>query len=145
MPIRNFPIQAAGPFSVPSPVLPIVIRNPANNFPFQTWALIDTGADRTAIPGFIARRLGHEIGQGKYSCGCTASGNADVYAHTCRIDILGIDNKGEPNNKTIITIPDRPIDVIENLHCVLLGVSDFLCDYVLEIDYPAKVFSIRRK
>ncbi len=40
-------------------------------------------------------------------------------------------------------IQDTPIDFMPNLHVVLLGVTSFLSKFVLNIDYPHKVFWIR--
>ena len=129
MPIVDYPFQAQGVFSQSSPILPILITNPHNGANFQTWGLVDTGAMATVIPGFIARSIGHNI---------------TVYPHTCSIDIWSIDNNGNVNeNDVVIRIPSRSMGVINDCNCVLLGVNDFLKRYILKVNYPRKVFSIR--
>ncbi len=58
MPIANYPfVDIKG---VPKPGLPVILTNPANDFSYGTWALIDTGADNTVIPEFIAKKLYHD-------------------------------------------------------------------------------------
>jgi len=144
MPIIEYPFQAKG-FTKLSPILPIIIVNPDNGFVFPTWGLIDTGADDTSIPEHIAKKLGHDIKSVRPYSGYAAGGIIDVYKHTFSIDILSMNENGQVNeNDTIIKISRRRIGVISDLHCVLLGVEDFLKKYVVTIDYPRQVFSIRK-
>ena len=146
MPIVDYPFQAQGTFSEPKPILPIKITNPHNDFVFFSWGLIDTGADSTAIPGWIAKKLGHDIKSGKLSDCIAGGGLIRIYEHTCCIDILSMDKNGRvDDNNMAITIPDGRIGVLEHLPFVLLGVNDFLRNYVLTIDYPKQVFSIRQQ
>ena len=44
----------------------------------------------------------------------------------------------------VYTINDTPIDFLPNLHLVLLGVKSFLSNFVLNIDYPRKMFSVKK-
>ncbi|MBU2623722.1 MAG: hypothetical protein KKD92_15545 [Proteobacteria bacterium] len=44
--------------------------------------------------------------------------------------------------KLAYTIKDTPIDFMPNLHVLLLGVNSFLGKFILNIDYPGKIFSI---
>ena len=57
MPIVNYPFVVMSGIGVPKPGLPVILTNPANGFSLDTWALIDTGADSTVIPEFIAKKL----------------------------------------------------------------------------------------
>lgn len=144
MPIVNYPFQAQGVFSQPSPILPILITNPHSGFNFRTWALVDTGAMATVIPGFIARIIGHDVESVPYSSGKGAGGNLSAYLHTCSIEILSMDNNGNVTESDIvIRISPCRMGIINNLPVVLLGVNDFLKRYILKIDYPRQVFSIR--
>jgi len=144
MPIVDYPFQAQGVFSQSSPILPILITNPHNGANFQTWGLVDTGAMATVIPGFIARSIGHNIENVAPFHGAGAGGQITVYPHTCSIDIWSIDNNGNVNeNDVVIRIPSRSMGVINDCNCVLLGVNDFLKRYILKVNYPRKVFSIR--
>lgn len=51
MPIIDYPfVDLEGS---PKPAVPVILTNPANAFATRpTWALIDTGADNTVVPGY---------------------------------------------------------------------------------------------
>ena len=51
MPIRDFPFSTTDWFNTPAPVLPMRLTNPANELFYDTWGLIDTGADAICVPG----------------------------------------------------------------------------------------------
>ncbi len=139
MPITEYPFTVLTPGAPPRPMLPIRIHNPDTGMTYRTWGLIDPGADDCAIPAVIAPAIGHKLHAGKRSSIGTASGNATVYAHTTRVDILSIDNQ-----VTVVhSIPDTPVDFCPGLTTVLLGVANFLSGFVLTIDYPRQLFSIK--
>jgi len=144
MPIVEYPFQAQGPFSEPSPILPVRIGNPDNNSDFPTWALVDTRATSCTIPGWIAEVIGLDVYNAPSYPGSTGGGAAPVYLHTCRIEIFEMDNTGHVTDNVIITIQDTEMPVLENLPVALLGVNEFLEQYILTVDYPRQVFSIRR-
>jgi len=73
----------------------------------------------------------------------TASGGAKAFAHTSKIEILGIRSNGLPSSKVLFTINDTPIDFIKRCGASLLGVDEFLAKFILTVDYPRKAFSIR--
>lgn len=144
MPIVDYPFQAQGVFSQPSPILPMLITNPDNGVNFRTWGLIDTGAASTVIPAYIARIIGHNVENVIPASGRGAGGKFNVYPHTCLIQIFSMDSNGSVNeNDFAITIPPRNIGITDNIDRVLLGVHDFLKRYILKIDYHRQVFSIR--
>jgi len=144
MPILDYPFQHIQGYTYPA--LPVRIVNPDSGVQFKTYGLIDTGADASIIPGYIAEFLDHNVRRGTPCGGSTGSGVETVYEHTCRIDILRINDDGTVSDDVAIRIPERGkyIGVLEHCQFVLLGVSDFLHKYVLTIDYPRKVFSIRK-
>ena len=145
MPIVDYPFQAQGVYSQPSPLLPILITNPHNGARFRSWGFLDTGAVATVIPAFIARIIGHNVENVASFHGNGAGGQLTVYPHTCSIDILSMDSNGNVNeeNGIVIRIPPSNVGVIIGLPGVLLGVNDFLKKYIVKIDYPRQVFSIR--
>jgi hypothetical protein len=144
MPINNYPFKTNEKIILPSPILPIRIINPHNNFDYLTWGLIDTGAADSAIPEHIAKTLGHNIRSVQPMLGFGASGNFDIYPHTFKIEIFEIDSKGTVNDKKIVhTIPKGHIGVIEDLPFVLLGVKEFLKNFILIIDYKNQKFSVK--
>lgn len=139
MPITNYPFTILSPGAPPRPMLPICIHNPDTGAVFRTWGLIDTGADDCAIPANVAPIVGHNLNAGLLSSIGTAGGYATVYAHKTRIDILSIND----HVAIVHSIPDAPVDFCPGLHTVLLGVDNFLSNFVLTIDYPNKCFSIK--
>lgn len=146
MPIRNYPFQILLPKIVrPAPLVPIRVVNPDNGFDYLTYGLIDTGADSSSIPDFVAKSIGHNLKNVKPERGYTADGYADIYPHTCRIEILKVNRKGiVDENKAVHVISDRLVGVLPQLPFVILGVEDFLQEYILTINYPRKIFSVRK-
>ncbi len=57
MPIANCPFTSFLPDQFPRPLLPIKIINPHTGKGFNTWGLIDSGADESAIPAINAKVL----------------------------------------------------------------------------------------
>lgn len=148
MPISNYPFRTAEEEGLSSekPVIPIIVYNPRNNFDFKTWALIDTGADTTVIPEHIAKAVYHDIRNPKVKRDRSfgIGGDIEVYMHTFSIDILYSDPTGNVNDsKVAIKISKRKFAVAPNLHIVILG-EDFLKNYVLTINYPRRIFSIKK-
>jgi len=121
------------------PALQIRIANPHAGLSQRTYGLIDTGADECAIPASYAPLLGHDLKKGETKRVNTGNGMAIAYVHTTRFDIF------DPLTGAVAyTISDTPIDFLPNLHLVLLGVKSFLNHFILHIDYPRKVFSVKK-
>ena len=144
MPIIDYPFVSLD--GSPKPAVPVILTNPANDFSYSTWALIDTGADSTAIPESIAKAVYHNIRHEsvKRDVHWGIGGTAKVYYHTFRIDVLKSDKKGNVHEQTAIRMNKKAFSVIPGLHIMILGENDFLKKYVLTINYPRKIFSIRR-
>lgn len=139
MPIVEYPFTILSPGAPPRPMLPIRIHNPDTGMIYRTWGLIDTGADDCAIPAAVAPAIGHKLDAGRPSTIGTAGGNATVYAHVTHIDILSI-----ADHVTVVhSIHNTPVDFCPGLNTVLLGVANFLSNFVLTIDYPKQRFSIK--
>ncbi|MBF0564531.1 MAG: hypothetical protein HQK89_04755 [Nitrospirae bacterium] len=81
---------------------------------------------------------GHNLLAGKPKNIVTGNGITRAYAHTTKIDIYD-----PPTKKFLYELPNTPIDFMPNLNIVLLGAKSFLSKFVLTIDYPKKVFSIK--
>ena len=146
MPIVNYPFQAMIPGARRRPILPLRIRNPDpdSGQDFDTWGMIDTGADRIFIPSQIAEVINHNVVFGDPKSIITASGNTTAYEHTCEIQIFAMGQNGQVDYGNMrITIPPKHIWVLPDLDKVILGVDDFLADYILTIDYPNQMFSVR--
>ncbi len=143
MPISNFPFTCLQQGTIPRPMLPVCIVNPHTGKGFRTWALVDTGADECALPAMYAQTLGHTLDAGSTKQISTGNGETVAYAHTTRVDIYALDGGGNVG-QCVYSIPDTPIDFMPNLHCVLLGVRNFLANFKLCIDYPSNIFSINK-
>lgn len=136
MPLSNIPLTYVD--GIYRAILQIKITNPHTELSQKTYGIIDTGADECAVPASFASILGHNLQDGKMKTILTGNGETLAYAHTTKFEIF------YPNTeKVVYTIPDTPIDFMPNLHVVLLGVENFLSKFVLQIDYPKKVFSIK--
>jgi hypothetical protein len=60
------------------------------------------------------------------------------------VEILEMRPDGLAGDKALHVIDDTPIDFIRGCDDFLLGVQDFLDEFVLTIDYPRQRFSIRK-
>lgn len=139
MPIRNCPFPPF-PDNHLCLRLPITIINPKTNQKLKTFGIIDTGASECAIPARIAMMLGHNLIKGKKKNVSTGNGLTNAFRHTTT---LLIHHPTTPNID-IFTIDNVLIDCLPNLNMVLLGVNGFLSNFVLNIDYPNKTFSLTK-
>jgi hypothetical protein len=146
MPIRDYPFSITDRYNAPAPLLPIRLTNPANDFVYDTWGLIDTGADGICIPGHISRALYHDNDGVKASAGTGAGGIFLTYPHTFKIEFFGMDEKGDIDTNDIVhIIDDRLFEVAPDLHLVIIGVDNFLENFKLTIDYPNKTLSVMKR
>lgn len=132
MELSNIPFRKLGPDDIARPWLPVTAINPYNNKRIKIFGLIDTGADECALPARYASILGHNLEAGFIKEINTGNGKTTAYSHTVRIEISGF------------TIQDTLIDFMPNLYVPLLGVKSFLSNFILTIDYPRQIFSLRK-
>lgn len=128
--VKNYPFATTRPGDIPRPYIPITIINPENNKELSVFALIDTGADECALPASFAPPLGHNLQSGYQKNISTGNGITTAYGHTVCIKTFDF------------TTENVLIDFMPNLYIPLLGVKSFLSNFVLNIDYPEKKFSI---
>jgi len=50
----------------------------------------------------------------------------------------------DDEDSLLYQIPNTPIDFMEGLEVVLLGVANFLDNFILTVNYHQQVFSIKR-
>ncbi|MBM4035083.1 MAG: hypothetical protein FJ291_25345 [Planctomycetes bacterium] len=137
------PFHVYLPGDPPRPMLQVRIINPASGLAVAAWGLVDTGADDCALPASYAPLLGHNLQAGLRRTVGTGNGDTDAYAHTTRIEVFAVP-LGRRTGRPVFTIPDTLIDFLPNLPCVLLGVSSFLSDTILRINYPKQYFTVRK-
>lgn len=138
MPIRDCPFTDCGN-GIFRPILPIKIVNSHTGRGVRTHGIVDTGADECAIPAGIAPLLGHELQRGQTKQINTGNGVTVAYSHMTKFEIY---HPGTGDH--LYTVSDTPIDFLPNLHIVLLGVRNFLSNFILHMDYSKKIFSIKR-
>jgi predicted aspartyl protease len=137
MPIRDRPFIKISRHAIARPALPIIISNPHTGKIVSTYGLIDTGADECAIPAKLADVLGHNIKKGLKKLITTSSGLTKAYIHTTDFTII------HPETGNVVyKIEETPVDYLTGLPIVLLGVRNFLGDFILNIDYTKEVFSL---
>lgn len=138
MPIQDCPFTLCRG-GIYRPMLPIRIINPqAPGGVYRTFGLVDTGADECAIPAAYATTLCHNLSAGTSKQIGTGNGITTAYSHKTTIEIY------DPITQAVgYRLEDTPIDFMPNLAVVLLGVKSFLNRFILTIDYPRKIFSIK--
>ena len=109
MPIENCPFTVCNG-DVFRPLLPIRILNPHTNMSFQSYGLIDTGADECAIPAGYAPILGHNLQAGNVKHINTGNGITIAYSHTIKFELFH-----PVTHNLLFTLPDTPIDFLPNL------------------------------
>lgn len=134
MPIRDFPFVPLG--GILRPWLPVRIINPHTGLSFDTYGLIDTGADECCVPEYISSSIGHNMKNGTRKDIHGVGGLTNVYSHTTKIEIYN------HQGARVYTIDETCIDCSMNCTVVLLGVKQFLDKFTLKIDYPAKILSL---
>ncbi|MES0335553.1 MAG: hypothetical protein SFH39_04240 [Candidatus Magnetobacterium sp. LHC-1] len=137
MSIVDFPFTDFGD-GVHAPSLLARIINPHTKSHVLTYGIIDTGADECAIPGNYASDLKHNLQQGQSKQILTANGENTAYRHTTFFQIL------HPYNRNILyESPEILVDFIPKLDILLFGVNNFLSNFILTVDYPKRLFSLR--
>lgn len=139
MPIRNSQIRSIG--NSTTVMLPIRILSSHTNKACKTWGLIDTGATECVIPAAIAKMLGYDVEKGEPKKITTGNGEVQAYRHAFSITFYHPD---DPETKVIHTLDNVSINCMPNLPVVLLGVEGFLSNFILNINYPKRVFSLIR-
>lgn len=145
MPIKDYPLTPVAP-GLARPMLWIRVFNPTTQRGIIALAIVDTGADDSVFPGKVTIQLGYKPKAVTPKKIETASGTVKVCIHKYkpRVDILEMRPDGMPGGKILHTIRNTPINFIRDCDAFLLGTRNFLNKFVLRIDYPRQVFSIRK-
>lgn len=143
MPIVDFPFLRISQDPTQRPILIVKIVNPQTGLMLDSMGVIDTGADACAIPAGYGRLLGYDIKSGIPKPISTGKGVTVAYSHLCRAEIYNTDSFLKGNAEVIYTTSEIHIDFMEDLPVILLGVSDFLGQFFVGIDYPSQLFSLR--
>jgi len=73
----------------------------------------------------------------------TPTGKGIAFPHTTVLEILEKDEAtGEPGEKVLYTTNEQLIYFVKNGKEFYIGVEDFLEEFVLNINYPYRVFSL---
>lgn len=133
MSLIDVPFTQINPNDIPRPCLQLTIKNPHTNKELKTLGIIDTGADECALPALYAPILGHNLQAGQSKQISTGNGPTIAYSHTTSIET------GDMKMEDVL------VDFLPNLSCVLIGVKNFLANFILTIDYPKQKFSLIKK
>ena len=128
--VKDYHFIRTSPGDIARPYLPITIINPENHKKLNVFALIDTGADECALPASFALPLNHNLQAGHSKKISTGNGITMAYSHTVCIKAFGF------------STDNVLVDFMPNLRVPLLGAKNFLCNFILNIDYPNNMFSI---
>ncbi|MFA5362927.1 MAG: retropepsin-like aspartic protease [Candidatus Omnitrophota bacterium] len=129
--LKNIPFTKVCPQDAPRPWLFIDIINPRAGKKIRFLGLIDTGAHDCTLPADYASLLGFELKAGARKKIITGNGAATAYSHEAAIEV------GDYRIRNVL------VDFVPHLNVVLLGTNGFLTRFVLTVDYPRKVFSLR--
>ena len=128
------------------PVVPICITNPQTSKRVYAFALVDTGAEACVFPARIRAALGLRAADGIKRRIGTVTGAGQALEYTVKVDIFGLGPRGQlVNLNKIIHSKTVPVNFARNLKCFLIGVKDFLEDFVVTIDYERQVFSLAKR
>jgi hypothetical protein len=130
MPVLTFPFVSFSPGEIARPYLWTKITNPDTGKSLFLYALIDTGADECALPASYALILGHRLELGTPKIINTGNGSTTSYSHSSIIAFEAFETK------------KVAIDYMPNLLTPLLGFKSFLAYFILNVNYPEKVFSL---
>jgi len=132
MPVEYRPFRKNGADPNAKPWLGIEIENPHTGKKIKCEGLIDTGATECCFPEHFASMLGHELLSGEKINLGTAGGATDAYMHSTMIHIPGFST-----NRCKVSF-------VKGLKTPLLGIKSFLSNFfILTIDYPRKIFSLK--
>ncbi len=129
----ELPFTRLSPNDVARPWLTVTIINAHSEQQINVLGLIDTGADECALPAAYANILGHNLQAGRPKEVNTGNGITMAYSHSSKIIVAGF------------TIEQTLVDFMPNLSVPLLGMKNFLSNFVLTIDYPNFKFSLDSK
>ena len=133
MKIVDIPFTKLSPGDIARPWLSVTVINPHLGRQINVLGLIDTGADECALPAAYANILGHNLQAGNPKEINTGNGVTMAYAHTSQIRVAGF------------TVEQTLIDFMPNLSVPLLGMKNFLSNFILTVDYPNLRFSLERR
>jgi predicted aspartyl protease len=131
MPLKNIPFTKVCPQDTPRPWLFVDIVNPRAKKKIRFLGLIDTGAHDCTLPADYASLLGFDLKAGAKKKIITGNGTATAYSHEAAIEV------GDYRIRNVL------VDFAPHLNVVLLGTNGFLTRFVLTVDYPRKVFSLK--
>ena len=143
MPIRDYPFTQVTRHHC-RPMLWVRVINPVTGLAVEALALVDTGADDCVFPAEIAEALGHKLTSVPAKQMVTASGSTVAYPHTSKIQVLEMLPNGRAGDRILYTLADTPIDFAKGCQAFLLGARKFLSKFVLTVNYPHRVFSLRK-
>jgi hypothetical protein len=123
-------------WSYDRPFIPIVVTNPVSNTQLMVSALIDTGADNCLFPGSLALALGFDLKNGQpFATNGIGNIQNHCWLHDCQVSILSADKKSIVKKLPVVPIAFSDDTPECNSVPPLLGTSNFLKHFTLQIFY----------
>lgn len=121
--------------------LPICLSNPETGQSIEVFGQVDTGADSSLFPAYLAQFLGHHLkGDGvkrSTAVGIESDGVA-VWRHTFDVGLLDTEH-----DRIVRSFPSMEIGCIESECPILLGAADFLRYFNWQIGYDAHLLDVQ--
>ena len=129
------------------PLVKVRLENPHNpsSLPLEVLALVDTGADSSAIPASFCPFLGHsfENGLAESSVSGVGQGTIRSFVHTTKLTVLFSAKPNEiPQSFDTVEFPCNFIE--QSMSFILLGQRDFLRLFRYAQDGQAGWFSLEQ-
>ena len=116
--------------------MPVRIENPHTKKHEDVYALIDTGADASIIPGPLAEKLGHDLQGDQVATSFTygvGEGKVCAYQHTFVLNLIS----SRSTRKVWCSGPIL-VDCVEHEIPVILGVQGMLQNFRVTLNYPKR-------
>ncbi len=117
---------------IQKPILTVILINPDTGAKQPCYSLIDTGASECVFPGYMAFLLGHNLEKGTSVLIDGINSKIQAWMHMTTMVVNDI------------KIGTAPVYYVNGLEMGLIGERNFLSKFTLEINYPKKIFSIRK-
>ena len=133
---------------VDRPLITVRLENPHDPSapPIEVPALVDTGADTSAVPAYLCQFLGHTFENGTSEATVSGIGTGTVrsFVHSTKLTVLFPEEPDAEMPQTFEPIEFPCIFIEQNLRFVLLGQRDFLRMFQYAQDGHAGWFSLKQ-
>jgi hypothetical protein len=131
------------------PIVWVRLENPhdASILPFDMRALVDTGAQVSAVPAYLCQTLGHSFEDGISESSASGVGAEAMrtFMHSTKLTVLFPEESNTESRQTFEPIEFPCVFIDQPLPFVLLGQRDFLRMFLYVQDGHDGWFSLEQK